>query len=152
MKANLFEQLVGSMREAAAIERGELEPARLTRFPSVDIRAIRKRFGATQLRFSRLIGVSVATLRNWEQQRRYPQGPAQVLLVVAARFPEVVRRAISEHHGEAVSQWVANKNVLRFQRTCVIPSRHAAWAAAVREPEPATIGGTRDERSAAATA
>ncbi|MFH1177580.1 MAG: hypothetical protein V1750_09260, partial [Acidobacteriota bacterium] len=43
---------------------------------------------------------SVATLRNWEQGRRYPHGPACVLLIVAERRPEAVREALAEHRAE----------------------------------------------------
>ncbi len=41
-----------------------------------------------------MIGVSVATLRNWEQGSRHPEGPARVLLKVAAENPEAVTRAL----------------------------------------------------------
>jgi putative transcriptional regulator len=41
-----------------------------------------------------MIGVSVATLRNWEQGRRRPEGPARALLKVAAANPEMVAAAL----------------------------------------------------------
>jgi len=97
MKRGLFEELLESLHEAGAIARGELKPARVTRFAAVDTRAIRTRFGLTQLAFSRMIGVSVATLRNWEQGRRNPLGPARVLLLVAAKHPNVVWAVIQDH-------------------------------------------------------
>ncbi|HYO76189.1 MAG TPA: hypothetical protein VE010_06960 [Thermoanaerobaculia bacterium] len=43
-----------------------------------------------------MIGVSVATLQNWEQGRRQPEGPARALLVVASKAPEVVAKALAE--------------------------------------------------------
>lgn len=94
MNERLFQHLVGSLKEAIAIEKGEARPARETRFPTPDTRAVRKTLGLTQLELSRLIGVSLATLRNWEQGRRQPHGPARVLLLVAERHPDAVRLVV----------------------------------------------------------
>jgi putative transcriptional regulator len=47
-------------------------------------------FGLTQVQFAALLGISVRTLRNWEKGRRVPEGPARVLLQVAAQHPEAV--------------------------------------------------------------
>lgn len=55
-----------------------------------DIAAFRKFVGLSQARFSEAIGISVHTLRNWEQDRRRPQGPALALIRVAARHPRVL--------------------------------------------------------------
>jgi putative transcriptional regulator len=115
MKRELFEELLESLREAAAITRGELGPAAITRFPAVDTRAIRESFGATQLEFSRTIGVSLATLRNWEQGRRRPQGPARILLLVVAKHPHVVRRVIAEYRVAAVTKAFSKPKRLRPQ-------------------------------------
>ena len=54
-------------------------------------RKIRTRFGLTQPELARLMGISVGTLRNWEQGIRRPEGSARVLLHVVARHPEAVR-------------------------------------------------------------
>lgn len=56
-----------------------------------DVRAIRVRTGLSQEAFARSIGVAPATIRNWEQGRRRPQGPARVLLSVIDRQPRVVQ-------------------------------------------------------------
>ena len=55
-----------------------------------DARAIREHYGLSQEKFASLMGISVATLRNWEQGRRSPEGPAKVLLKVASKYPEAV--------------------------------------------------------------
>jgi MoxR-like ATPase len=55
-----------------------------------EVRAIRQRLGKTQAEFAVMIGVSLATLRNWEQGRRVPDGPARALLRVAAANPRGV--------------------------------------------------------------
>lgn len=59
-----------------------------------DIKKIRTRLDKSQSEFAMMIGVSVATLRNWEQGRRMPHGPAQVLLRVAAVSPKAVAEAL----------------------------------------------------------
>jgi len=60
----------------------------------IDVRTLRNRLGLTQKQFAKLFGVSLATLRNWEQGRRRPEGPAMVLLNVIQREPEAVLRAL----------------------------------------------------------
>ena len=56
-----------------------------------DIAALRGFVGLTQAEFASAIGISVHTLRNWEQGRRKPEGPAIALLRIAARHPRIVR-------------------------------------------------------------
>ena len=56
----------------------------------LDIKNIRDRLGLTQEQFAALLGIRVRTLRNWEQGRRVPEGPARVLLQAVARRPEAV--------------------------------------------------------------
>jgi putative transcriptional regulator len=91
MKDELFAELVASVREGGAILRGERPAARTFPALSPDIKNIRdKFFGLTQAQFAAMLGISVRTLRNWEQGRRVPQGPARVLLQVAASHPEAV--------------------------------------------------------------
>lgn len=90
-----FDRLTKSVRQAGRIRRGEIEPARVREFSPVDVKAIRRRLGKSQSAFALMIGVSVATLQNWEQGRRRPEGPAQALLKVAARNPEAVAAALA---------------------------------------------------------
>jgi DNA-binding transcriptional regulator YiaG len=56
-----------------------------------DIAALRTFVGLTQTEFAQAIGISVHTLRNWEQGRRHPAGPAIALLRIAARHPRIIR-------------------------------------------------------------
>lgn len=56
-----------------------------------DVAALRRFVGLTQVEFARAMGISVHTLRNWEQGRRNPEGPAIALLRIAARHPRVIR-------------------------------------------------------------
>jgi putative transcriptional regulator len=97
MKDELFEELVGSIREAGAIHRGEKEPSRVFKVEKPDIKAIRGAMGLTQVQFAALLGISVNTLRNWEQGRREPEGPARVLLLVAAHRPDAILESVRSH-------------------------------------------------------
>jgi putative transcriptional regulator len=56
-----------------------------------DIVALRRFIGLTQTQFAKAMAISVHTLRNWEQGRRHPEGPALALLRIAARHPRIVR-------------------------------------------------------------
>ena len=94
MKKTAFEELLSSVRQAGRIRRGVQKPSRVTEFRPADVRAVRAKLGASQSEFALLIGVSVATLRNWEQGRRTPDGPALALLRVAARNPKAVIDAL----------------------------------------------------------
>ena len=60
-----------------------------------DIRALRHFTGLTQVQFAEALGISVHTLRNWEQDRRTPEGPALALLRVAARHPRIVHENLA---------------------------------------------------------
>lgn len=56
-----------------------------------DIAALRRFVGLPAAEFARAMGISLPTLRNWEQGRRHPEGPAIALLRIAARHPRVLR-------------------------------------------------------------
>jgi DNA-binding transcriptional regulator YiaG len=61
-----------------------------------DIAALRSFVGLSQSRFAKAMGISVHTLRNWEQDRRRPEGPATALLRIAARHPRILRENLAE--------------------------------------------------------
>jgi len=94
MKNEAFEELLTSVRQAGRIRRGTMKPSRVSTFKPADVRAVRAKLGTSQVEFALLIGVSVATLRNWEQGRRTPDGPALALLRVAAKNPKAVIEAL----------------------------------------------------------
>ena len=66
-------------------------------FDPIDVRHIRAKFDATQSEFARLIGISVETLRNWEEGRRRPHGPARALLRAIDADPFVLARVLNWH-------------------------------------------------------
>jgi putative transcriptional regulator len=90
MKDELFNELVASVREGGAILRGERTPSRQFVVDGLDIKRIRADYKLSQGEFAALLGISVATLQNWEQGRRTPEGPARILLQVAAKHPDAV--------------------------------------------------------------
>lgn len=90
MEDDLFQELLESMKQGAAILKGTMPPSRSFEFPETAVRELREQFGLSQEKFARLVGISVATLRNWEQGRRKPEGPARVLLRIASLHPEVL--------------------------------------------------------------
>ena len=90
MQDKLFKELVTSVREGGAILRGEVAPSRKFGVNKADVKRIRVNYRLSQGQFAALLGISVATLQNWEQGRRMPKGAARVLLQVAAKHPETV--------------------------------------------------------------
>jgi len=90
MKEAIFKELTASVREGGAILRGEIAPARSFIVNALDVKGFRAKYGLSQVQFAALLGISVKTLRNWEQGRREPEGPARVLLHVAAKHPQAL--------------------------------------------------------------
>jgi putative transcriptional regulator len=90
MRDELFNELVESVKEGGAYLRGEAESSSIHFADEPDPRAIRARMGLTQEEFARALCISVKTLRNWEQGRREPTGPAMRLLQIAEKHPEVL--------------------------------------------------------------
>lgn len=91
----MFQELLGSVREGGAILRGEQKPSRRTVIDAAGVRVIRERTSLSQSEFATLIGVSIKTLQNWEQDRRRPTGPAAALLQIIAHEPQLAIKAIN---------------------------------------------------------
>lgn len=96
-RANIADELMELLEEAAAILRGEQDAARVHLAPDmVDVRAIRDRLGLSRPAFAERFGLAVAAVRDWEQGLRRPDPAARVLLLVIARNPDVVAEAVAE--------------------------------------------------------
>jgi putative transcriptional regulator len=74
------------MTAAAPLEEAATAPA---------VRDLRRRAHMTQQQFAARLGVPVETIRNWEQGKRMPRGPARALLAVIAHAPETVFAALA---------------------------------------------------------
>ncbi len=95
MDKKLFERLVESMTQANEVTDGERVPSREFVVDALQVKEIRKKTGLTQAKFCDLIDVNLGTLRNWEQGRREPTGPAKALLRAISRDPMHVLAALA---------------------------------------------------------
>jgi putative transcriptional regulator len=92
--------LLASLDQALAHARGEHVPGlRVTRVQvdrpaPIDPLAVRQNLGLSQSRFAARFGFTAATIRNWEQGRTRPDGPARILLAVIAHHPDAVEDAL----------------------------------------------------------
>jgi putative transcriptional regulator len=90
--------ILAGLQDALAYAQGETTrgQAHTVRVPdTVDVKAIRKRLGLTQAAFAQRYGFELSSIRNWEQGRRQPEGPARLLLLVIDKEPEAVHRALA---------------------------------------------------------
>jgi putative transcriptional regulator len=94
MKETMFSELLESVREGGAILRREKKASRRFAIDASGVQAIRERTNLSQSEFAQLIGVSVKTLQNWEQDRRRPTGPAAALLRIIGKEPKFAIEAI----------------------------------------------------------
>ncbi len=95
MDEKAFEELLGSVRWMKAQQRGKkAKGGRVTTRDDVDVREIRELTKLSQAKFADLLSIEVATLRNWEQGRRQPTGPARALLRAIHNDPVAVLRAL----------------------------------------------------------
>ncbi|MGE6608795.1 helix-turn-helix domain-containing protein [Halomonas sp. NPDC076908] len=100
----LFDELLESVQQMDEIQRGERTPSREQYVPGLRVKEVRKASGLSQQRFAKLINVQIGTLRNWEQGRREPTGPAKALIHAISQDPEHVIRALQyKKHDLAVA-------------------------------------------------
>jgi putative transcriptional regulator len=95
MKNSDFQGIVQGLKETATFLQREAKPARIHIPAQIDVAAIRRRTALSQSRFAEIIGVSIGTLRNWEQGRRVPDGSARVLLAMLAKNPRIVEEVLA---------------------------------------------------------
>ena len=88
-----------------------------------DVKAIRAKFGLSQQRFAKTFALNLATLRDWEQERRMPHGPARTLLQIIDREPEAVRRALGPPRKTA-SRMIRERTVSRTKAAQRQPAAH----------------------------
>jgi putative transcriptional regulator len=95
MNKKLFNELAESMTQMREIVRGERAPSREFHVDAIAIKKLRSDIGLSQPKFAALLRVDVGTLRNWEQGRREPTGPARALLTAIRRDPTHVLKALA---------------------------------------------------------
>ena len=96
MKKMAFEELLASVRQATESGRRTRAGARTLRINALTIKELRGWTRLSQPEFAALLGVELSTLRNWEQGRREPAGPARALLRALRCDPESVLRALRQ--------------------------------------------------------
>jgi putative transcriptional regulator len=90
-------RLATALAQAAEmLEHPDRHDRRTFERPAVDVAAIRNRHGMTQQAFADAFGIPVGTLRNWEQGRRSPEGPARLLLAIIDRRPDVAAEVLGD--------------------------------------------------------
>jgi putative transcriptional regulator len=95
--SKLGKKLIAAAHEGIAIARGEADPGtyRVHIPPRVDVGALRRRTGLTQEEFALRYGLTVARVRDWEQQRSEPDAAARAYLKVIEKEPDAVKRALA---------------------------------------------------------
>lgn len=92
-------KIVAGLREAISYAKGDRTHARVSVFnvpDNINVKKVREGLGISQAEFSLKFGFSVATLRQWEQGRRLPDGPARVFLTVIKHEPAAVKKALNK--------------------------------------------------------
>ena len=90
-----FTEISEALQDAIAHSKGESVGVIEHQPATIDVKAIRTKTGMSQQLFSATFGISIGTLRHWEQGARSPKGPARVLLQVVERNPKAVIEAIA---------------------------------------------------------
>lgn len=93
----LSKALTKSLREVEAFEKGQLAlKVNEVTPPHIDVKRIRSKVGLSQAEFARTYGFNTATLRNWEQGVREPEGPARILLALIENNPELIAAEVGK--------------------------------------------------------
>lgn len=92
------QKVIDGLNEAVQFARGHRAGVivREVKVPeSIDVQAVRRKLGLSQREFALRFGFSLATIRNWEQGHRAPDGPARVLLTIIDKQPDAVEKALA---------------------------------------------------------
>ena len=90
-------EIIEALENAVAYAKGDHSKGRAHRVvvdPQIDVKRVRRKLGLSQNDFAEKFGINAATLRNWEQGRRRPDGTARVLLTIIDREPAAVQRVL----------------------------------------------------------
>jgi putative transcriptional regulator len=89
-----IEAQIAANPDAAPVLDWSLDDPNVRLMEPVDVKGIRRKTGMSQRDFARTFSLNLAALRDWEQQRRMPRGPARALMQIIDREPEAARRAL----------------------------------------------------------
>ena len=91
-----YTEISAGLEDAISHAKGNKSRAKVHRPEPIDVKAIREKTGMSQQRFCATFGISLGTLRHWEQGLRSPRGAARVLLKVVNNNPKAVTRVIDK--------------------------------------------------------
>ena len=89
-----FKNIMAGLEDAIAYAEGDPSRGKAHKIEVVDVKAIREKTGLSQPKLAAVFKIPVGTLRNWEQGRRQPEGPAIALLHIIDKDPETAVRAL----------------------------------------------------------
>jgi putative transcriptional regulator len=116
MSNDAFKKVAHGLREAIAHVKAEGTGAVVHFAEDGDVSAVRKKTALSQEDFARTFGVSLGTLRNWEQGRRAPDGPARVLLTLINRDPVAVLKTLRGGLAKGAARAPSRKALTRTRR------------------------------------
>jgi len=79
-----YTEISTGLEDAISHAKGKISRLKVHRPEPIDVKAIRKKTGMSQQQFCATFGISLGTLRHWEQGLRSPRGAARVLLKVVS--------------------------------------------------------------------
>jgi putative transcriptional regulator len=91
-----FTEISDGLNDAVSHAKGKKSKAKEHSMEAIDVRSIREKTGLSQQRFCAAFGISIGTLRHWEQGLRSPRGTARVLLKVVDHNPEAVIKVVAQ--------------------------------------------------------
>lgn len=96
MDKTFEEGILAGLADAVAYAKGDKSRASVSKFkfPIIDVKKIRKKWGLSQKAFSEVCGINTRTLQEWEHGRRVPSGPSRILLAIINTSPQVIPRAM----------------------------------------------------------
>jgi putative transcriptional regulator len=91
------QEIIQGAKEVLAAMSGDKTAGRKHAVPQVDVAEVRRRLKLSQAEFAAAFGLSLDSVKNWEQGHRSPEGPAKVLLAVIAKDPRAVQNALAAY-------------------------------------------------------
>jgi len=89
----VFESIMGGLKEASAFLKGK--PNKCTVHNPINVKEVRIKQGYSQNEFANIFGLNVETIRKWEQGKRVPNKPTQILLSVIDRYPNIIKEVVN---------------------------------------------------------
>jgi len=96
-RTTVGQEILQGAKEVLAAMRGDKTAGRMHEIPRVDVAEVRRRLKLSQAEFAAAFGLSLDSVKNWEQGHRSPEGPAKVLLAVIAKDPQAVQNALAAY-------------------------------------------------------